>query len=345
MELRAAFTVPAGTTFVLVGESGAGKTTLLRLLAGLGRPDSGRISLEGVILFDGAERIDVPAWRRPVGYVPQDYALFPHLTVFENVAFGLRAGGLDARAVRPRVTAALERFDLVSLAGRRPAQLSGGQQQRAAIARALVLEPRLLLLDEPLSALDLQTRRAVRGELRHLLADLTCVTLYVTHSPVEALIFGDLIGVVERGRMDQVGSREELLRRPRSGYVAELMGVNLFRGMLVERFPDGLARLRTVEGDLHVMDPGGEGEVLAAVAPRDIGLYLDPPRGSAQNVFPGRVVELIPEPAGAERVRVVVATRPPLVAEVSRHAVDALGLREGMLVHASFKATAVSAYR
>ena len=186
-----------------MGESGAGKTSLLRLAAGLDQPDAGRIGWT-------ARSTPIPRptvsrcrpWRRDVGYVAQDYALFPHLTVAENVAFGLRASGTR----RGEIRIAGRREALRGPASRRwrgggRRLLSGGQQQRAALARALVLDPRLLLLDEPLAALDLQTRRQVRGELRHLLRALGCVTLYVTHSPLEALLFGDRIVVVEAGRI------------------------------------------------------------------------------------------------------------------------------------------------
>jgi molybdate transport system ATP-binding protein len=226
--LDVAFQARDGTTSVLVGESGAGKTSALRLLAGLDRLDAGFVRLGGEPYADADAGWHLPAWQRDVGYVAQDYALFPHLSVFENVAFGLRAAGAERRRIRPRVEEALGLVGIGELASRRSHQLSGGQQQRAALARALVLSPRLLLLDEPLSSLDLQTRRAVRGELRDLLHRLPCVTVYVTHSPVEALVFGDQIVVLEQGRVAQAGPREELLRRPRSPFVAELIGTNLF---------------------------------------------------------------------------------------------------------------------
>src|SRR5581483_1028770 len=173
--------VEAGKTLVVVGESGAGKSTLLRSIAGLEMPDQGRVGCDADVFFDSERGQYQPAWHRPVGYVPQDYALFPHLDVFENVAFGLRAGGSSHGTIEERVTSTLVRFRLEQFAHRRPSQLSGGQQQRVALARALVLEPAVLLLDEPLSALDLRTRQSTRGELKRLLAELTCITVYVTH--------------------------------------------------------------------------------------------------------------------------------------------------------------------
>ncbi len=343
-QLEASLDAPAASTLVLVGESGAGKTTVLRLLAGLVNPDRGLISVGGETWY-GPDRT-LAAWRRPVGYVAQDYALFPHLSVFDNVAFGLRAMGVRRAEVRLRVGAILDRFSLAEFAGRRPGQLSGGQQQRVALVRALVLEPSLLLLDEPLAALDQQTRRAVRQELRDTLRDLPCVTVLVTHSPQEALVFGDRVTVLEEGRGHQAGTRDDLLLRPRSAYVADLMGMNLFQGEIVTRTPAGLATLRTGGGEVLVVDPGeGPAELFATVSPREITLSLEHPEGSAQNVLRGPIREIIPEPPRGDRLRVALDTRPALVAEVTRPAVAALGLREGLLVFAAFKATGVVPYR
>jgi molybdate transport system ATP-binding protein len=342
-ELQAGFLAEPGSTTVIVGESGAGKTSLLRLAAGLDQPERGRIVLDGEVYAEPDAGIAVPAWRRDVGYVAQDYALFPHLTVEQNVAFGLRARGVPSATVAPRVAEALRRAGIADLGRRKPSMLSGGQQQRAALARALVLDPRLLLLDEPLAALDLQTRRLVRGELRDLLRALGCVTLYVTHSPIEALLFGDRIVVIEAGRVTQAGTRDDLLRYPRTRYVAELMGTNLFAGTV--RSGLGAATVRTGDGDLAVSDPGEPGEVFLTVDPRQITIHPHPPEGSAQNVFVGPILELAPEPPSGERVRVVLGTRPTLVAEVTREAVSSLALREGMTVHASFKATGIRTYR
>jgi molybdate transport system ATP-binding protein len=342
-ELQAGFLAEPGSTTVIVGESGAGKTSLLRLAAGLDQPERGRIVLDGEVYAEPDAGIAVPAWRRDVGYVAQDYALFPHLSVEQNVAFGLRARGVRRAAIAPRVAEALRRSGVADLGRRKPSMLSGGQQQRAALARALVLDPRLLLLDEPLAALDLQTRRLVRGELRDLLRALGCVTLYVTHSPIEALLFGDRIVVIEAGRITQTGTRDDLLRYPRSRYVAELMGTNLFAGSVRPRL--GAATVRTGDGDLAISDPGEPGEVFVTVDPRQITIHPHPPEGSAQNVFVGPILELAPEPPSGERIRVVLGTRPPLVAEVTREAVAGLALREGMTVHASFKATGIRTYR
>jgi len=342
-ELGLALQARDGSTTVIVGESGAGKTSVIRLAAGLDRPVTGRIVLDGEVYTDTAADIHVPPWRRSVGYVSQDYALFPHLSVGENVAFGLRAAGVRSGEIRTRVARVLERTGIAALARRKPSTLSGGQQQRAALARALVLDPRLLLLDEPLAALDLQTRRQVRGELRRLLRELETTTPYVTHSPIEALLFGDHIVVLEGGRISQVGDRDELLRHPRSRYVAELVGTNFFAGRVTAT--DVAATVRTADGDLAISRAEDPADLFVTVNPRDITLHTQRPEGSAQNVFAGPILELAPEPPGGERVRVVLGTRPPLVAEVTREAVASLGLTEGITVHASFKATGIRAYR
>lgn len=342
--LAVSLSAEEGGMLVLVGESGAGKSTILNILAGLIDPDRGTIRLNGETYFDSAQGVAIPAYDRSVGYVFQDYALFPHLSVYDNIAFGFRAQGIPDRRLRLRVHEMLERLGVAELAASRPTALSGGQQQRVAVARALVLQPRLLLLDEPMSALDLQTRRQVRAELRRILAGLPCVTLFVTHSPFEAMAFGQRIAVVEQGRIAQVGAREDFLRHPRSRYVAELMGVNLFRGRVVARDQSGLAQVETSGGILHVIVEDPIDETFIAVDPNEVTLHTEPPTGSAQNVFHGRIAELVPDPPFGERVRVVLDTHPRLVAQVTARAVHTLGLREGLEVYATFKATAASVY-
>jgi molybdate transport system ATP-binding protein len=203
----------------------------------------------------------------------------------------------------------------------------------------------VLLLDEPLSALDLATRRALRGELRRILTGLPCATIYVTHAPLEATAFGDAILVLEEGRASQSGSRDELLRHPKSAYVAEFMGMNLFHGEITYRDFAGLAEVQAEDRTLSVVDPGGDDEVFVAVGPRDVTLHLEAPAGSAQNVFFGPIEEIVPEPPFGERLRVALATEPPLVAEITRHSAELLGLAPGKSVYASFKASAVTTYR
>jgi len=338
--LEARLAVPIGVT-MLVGESGSGKTTLLRLTAGILRPDSGRITLGGRVLFDRDAGVCEPPRARGVGYVSQDDTLFPHLSVRENVAFGLHAAHRPAAEVRDRAQRTLERFGLLPLAERRPRQLSGGQQQRVALARAVVLDPEVLLLDEPLSALDLATRRALRGELRRQLESLPCATLFVTHHPGDALAFGDRIAVMERGRITQSGARDEFLRHPGSAYVAEFLGVNLVAGVVAGRAPDGLALVTVGDRTLAVPDLERDGPVRMLIHPREVVLSRQPPVGSARNVLRGVVEEVLAEPPGVENVRVILAGRPALAALVTRQSAERLGLKPGIEAYASFKASAI----
>jgi molybdate transport system ATP-binding protein len=210
---------------LLVGPSGAGKTTLLRLSAGLDALDSGRVALGDELLDDGNGRF-VPARKRDIAFVFQEYALFPHLSVAENVAYGLVARGVPRDERRARVAAALERFEIAATARARPDRLSGGQRQRVALARALVLEPRVLLLDEPLAALDIRTRSAVRDELRTVVAGLSTPTLLVTHDAADARTFPERLVIVEDGSVTQVGSFDVLGRWPASAFVAEFAGAS-----------------------------------------------------------------------------------------------------------------------
>jgi molybdate transport system ATP-binding protein len=339
--LEAAFRAAPGRLTVLAGENGAGKSTLLRVLAGLVAPVRGHARVDDLTLFDAGARIALPAEQRPIAYVPQELALFPHLSVLENVAFGLSSQRLPGAEVRSRTHAALERFALGDIAARRPRTLSGGQQQRVALARALVLEPRLLLLDEPLSALDPGTRRTVRAELREVLSALPCVTLLVTHQPADALALADDLLVLERGRITQTGPLAGVLAAPGSAYVAEFLGVNLFEGVVVERLAAGTAHVAVGDARLVIPDPGTCDRVRLVVHPREIVLSRDAPEGSARNRLTGAIREIAPEPPAGDTLRVTLASVPPVTAQVTRSAAEELGLAPGMRVVASFKATAV----
>ena len=317
----------AGQTVVVVGPNGAGKSTLLRALAGL-------VAVDGSIVLDGRDVVAVLPELRPVGVVFQDHVLFPHLSARDNVAFGVRCRGAGRRDARATADRWLARVGLADHGALRPAALSGGQSQRVALARALAISPRLLLLDEPLSALDATTRVSTRRELvRHLRAH-DGVRVLVTHDPVEALALGDRLVVLEGGRVVQQGTAEEIRLRPRSRYVADLVGMNLFRGH---------ARAGVVEltgGVLVASDPF-DGDVFAVVHPSAVALHRDRPEGTPRNVWPATVAHLDVE---ADRVRVTVEGPVPLSADVTPAAVSALGLAPGTAVWASVKATEVAIY-
>ena len=336
-EVRAAFEADAGETIALLGPNGSGKSTLVLAIAGLLPTVDGRIALDDEVLDDADDH--VPPERRPIGVVFQDLLLFPHLSAVENVAFGLRARGADAADARTKARAALERLGMGERADARPHDLSGGEAQRVALARALIGEPALLLLDEPLSALDVGTRVEVRELVRDHLRAFPGVRVVVTHDPVEASALADRLVVLERGRVTQIGSPEEIRTAPQSHYAADFVGVNAFTGRL-QRLPDGSGALAT--GGAQVVVPWREdvasGGVIALLRPSDVTLSLEPPMGSARNVFEGEVRWIAIE---GDRARVRVASAPPLVADITVGSVDRLGLREGVRVWASFKAVEV----
>jgi molybdate transport system ATP-binding protein len=322
----------AGETVAVLGPNGAGKTTLLRALAGL-EDMEGRVSLDGEVLEDTSRGVHVPAERRHAGLVFQDHVLFPHLSVVDNVAFGLRAQG------RPRAAAvALKWLDDAGLGDRAeamPRALSGGQAQRVALLRALATKPKLLLLDEPLSALDVSIRAEVRRELTRQLASFSGVRLLVTHDPLEAMALADRLVVLERGSMVQSGTPDEVTAKPRSRFVADLAGVNLLRG---QAHGD---HVRLVGGALVAAADAGEGDVFAVIHPRAVALYRTRPDGTPRNMWHGQVdsIDLY-----GDRVRVRVKGPVPLVAEVTRGSVQALGLSSGSDLWMVVKATEVSVY-
>jgi len=309
-------------TVALVGPSGAGKTTVLRAIAGLARPDAGRIALGDQTWFDAERRIDLPPDERLVGYVFQDYALFPHLSVERNVAFGGRA----------RVHELLERFRIAHLARARPTELSGGERQRVGLARALARDPAVLLLDEPLSALDAQTRAALRVELAELLGELRLPTLLVTHDFEDAAVLAGRVGVVRAGRLLQLGTPTELVAAPATPFVASLTGGNLLPGRVAgER--DGLTEVALEQGALVYSTDAGRGAVGVVVQPWDVSIAREAPDDSALNHVRAPIASLVPL---GNRVRVRVG---PLTAEVTRASAERLALAVGDVVVASFKAT------
>ena len=330
-----ALEVRANETVALVGPNGAGKTTCLHMVAGLLRPDSGRIACGEQVWFDAARGIDMPPERRRVGFVFQDYVLFPHLTVIENVRYGLGRAGRDAEGAAHWI----ERLDLVGVRDRRVSSLSGGERQRTALARALASAPQVLLLDEPLAALDAATRGSVRSRLRDLLREQGRPALLVTHDPVDALSLGDRIAVLEEGRLSQVGSRDQMLASPRTGFVALLAGVNLFRTEL----PAGSGLKAAPVGSVvfHVLADERAGPSFLSFSACEVAISQERGPGSPQNVFAGTIVEVTPL---LDRVRLAVDIGVLMVAEITREASAALSIARGQRVWASVKATAIRVY-
>jgi molybdate transport system ATP-binding protein len=333
LPVQAGFEVAGGEVLALLGPNGAGKSTLVRVLAGLLRPDEGRVSVAGTVWDDATTH--VPPNERSVGMVFQDALLFPHLSVADNVAFGLRARGVAKSAARTAAAAWLTRVGLDGLGDRRPAELSGGQAQRAALARALVLDPAVLLLDEPLSALDARTRLTVRAELRRHLAEFGGSTVLVTHDPVDAMALADRVVVVEEGRIVQAGPPADVARHPRTDYVARLVGLALLPGTAEGR------AVRLEGGGVVAVADEATGPVFAAVRPESVALYLSRPEGSPRNVWPARLVAATPHGA---TVRCELAGEVPLIADVTATAFAELGLTPGVEVWATVKASEVAVY-
>ncbi|MCH6161666.1 ABC transporter permease [Streptomyces marispadix] len=323
-----------GTTIAVVGPNGAGKTTLLRALLGL----DGRARARALRLGD-MDATHLPPHRRGVAWVPQDGALFPHLSALANTAYGLRAQGVPRREARRTAQLWLDRLGAGRLAHRRPAQLSGGQAQRVALARALAVRPGLLLLDEPLAALDRTAGTRVRRTLRTHLAGFGGVCLVVTHSPVEAVSLADRILVLDDGRTVQDASPAEVTRRPRSPWVARMLGHNAWPGGFG---PDGTLTLDAGGGTLVVAEPLGPGTpALAVIAPGAVSVHRRRPYGSPRNVWAGTVRELTAV-GGRLRVAIEPEGAPELVAEITPQAASELRLAEGSSVWASVKATEIT---
>jgi molybdopterin-binding protein len=321
--LSAELAAADGEVIVLVGPNGTGKSTLLRALAGL-------TPMTGSVKVDDRELVSLPPEDRNVGWVPQSGALFPHLSALDNVAYGL--GG---RAGRGAARTWLDRLGIGELATRKPVELSGGQAQKVALARALARGPRLLLLDEPLTALDVTARVDVRRTLRTHLADYGGVTVIVTHDAVDAVALADRVIGLDRGTVVQDATPAEVTRAPRTPWLAQLMGANAFPGQLF-----GATLLVAGGGTVTLAEPAErDGAALGVVPAYAVSLHRERPKGSARNAWPVVVCELIP--AGA-RIRVRCDGAPPVVAEVTAGAVADLRLREDDEVWASVKATEVT---
>lgn len=314
-----------GETVALLGPNGAGKSMIVKAIAGLQPIERGCIRIDSTPVDEPASTTFIPPEHRRVGVVFQDYLLFPHMSVRQNIEFGPRN-----LKVTGTTQLWIERLDLTELLERKPAQLSGGQSQRVAIARALATNPRALLLDEPLAALDAATKQGVRGQLRHFLTDFEHGTILVTHDPLDALVLADRIVVVEDGRVTQQGPTAEVASQPRTDYLAKVLGVNLLRGDVYEGVmtPDGGGSL-VVSTDL-------EGPAVVVIRPQAITLHANKPEGSARNVWESTVLGI---ETHHDQVRVALSGPPELTAAVTHAAIADLKLVPGQRVWMSLKAT------
>jgi molybdate transport system ATP-binding protein len=333
--LDARLRIAAGEVVALLGPNGAGKTTALRTLAGLTALSAGHIDLAGAVLDDPDQRVFTPPERRPIGVVFQDYLLFPHLSALDNVAFGPRRRGHDRRAARTQAAAWLARVGLTEHARRKPRQLSGGQAQRVALARALAISPALLLLDEPLAALDARTRLETRAELHRHLADHPGATLLVTHDPLDALVLADRLIIIEDGHIVQEGDAATITAQPRTDYVARLVGLNLYRG----RAAGHTVRIGT-DFALTTADRL-DGDAFVAFPPAAVALHPHRPDGSPRNTWAATITGI---QRHGDNLRIQL-TGPVLVAaDVTPAAAAHLHLAPGQVVWAAVKAAETRAY-
>ncbi len=335
-ELEVGLSVEPGECLALVGPSGAGKSSVLRAIAGLLRPERGMIEADGEVWLDAANGVDLEPERRSCGYLFQTYALFPHLCAWRNVAFSL--SGLPRRARRARAEALLERFSVGDLAEVLPSHLSGGERQRVALARALARDPSVLLLDEPLSALDSRTAAGAGRELTAALADAGVPAILVTHDFAEAALIADHLAVIDRGRIVQRGTASELSARPASAFVADFAGASVITGSA--RPHDGGSTRVSLDGGGEVLSTDvSTGPVGVAIFPWEVTIHGPgaAPAGSAMNRLDVTVSSVT---SVGNRVRIGLRSPQPLVAEVTGESVERLGLAPGVEAVATFKATA-----
>ena len=335
-EIAATLRLPLAThaVTVLFGPSGAGKTTVLRLIAGLDTPDSGTIRCGNEVWYDGARATNIAPQHRRVGYLSQDYAIFPHLTVRGNVAYSHAARGWA-------IDGLLSRFELSDLADRYPRQLSGGQLQRVALARALAAQPRLLLLDEPLSALDAPTRLRMRGDLRQLLASVQVPAIVVTHDRIEALALGDSIAIMIDGKLRQTGAVDSVFDCPADADVAAAVGVETISPARVVSRSAGLVTVEIAGARLVAVDIGDPStDVFACIRAESVTIERNPSGNpsSARNHLPARIVSVIPE---GPLARVALDCGFHLTAIVTQQSEEEMRLREGEQVTAVVKATSI----
>jgi len=335
LHLEVDLAVEPGRVLVLLGPNGAGKSTVVRVLAGLLAPDSGRVALGDLVLDEPAAGQHVRPYDRPVGMVFQDYLLFPHLSTVDNIAFGLRSRRVPRAQARDCALGWLDRVGLIEYAKAKPSNLSGGQSQRVALARALIGSPELLLLDEPLAALDARTKLEVRADLRRHLAEYAGATIVVSHDPIDAMALADEVAVIEHGRVVQSGPPAEVARRPRTDYVARLIGLSLLSGT-----GEG-TQVRLDSGVSVAVAEAAHGSVYVAIRPEAVAIYPTQPHGSPRNVWPARVASATPY---GSAVRCDLVGPVPLTADLTATAFAELGLAPGSEVWATVKAHEVEVY-
>jgi molybdate transport system ATP-binding protein len=323
---------------VFAGASGSGTSTLLKMIAGLINPDEGEIKLGGDCWFHSGRGINLPPERRHIGFIPQNYLLFPHMTVNENVAFGLQARKVAVSEIRFQVSEMLELCGLSGHADARPHELSGGQQQRVALARALIIKPSILLMDEPFSALDVSSGRRIRTAVREILRSLGMRTVLVTHDPVDALAFGDEIYMIEEGVVVQRGTFDQIRAQPRTRFVGEFTGLNAYRAFARLSGPDAV-HLELANGTVLTTVGEKAGDVLALFAPTDVTLSRTAPHGSARNCLAMTVRDVAVLPHGHCLVHLLGPLE--LTAEISAISLRDMHLEVGDSVWASIKATAI----
>ncbi len=326
-----------GEYFMVLGPTGAGKTILLETIAGIYRPDSGRIFL------DEQDITDIPSRERNIGMVYQDYTLFPFLTVEENIGFGLKSRRVSKREIKRRVDELANLLGVSHLLHRYPGTLSGGEQQRIAIARAMIMEPNVLLLDEPLSALDTQTSERLRAELLKIHSITKTTTIHVTHSFEEAFLLGSRLAVMNKGEIVQVGKPNEVFRKPDSEFVADFLGVgNLFQGESI--INDGIAYIDI--GGIKIASTTltlKSRSVHASIRPEDILVSTKRIVSSARNSFQGKI-ERIVDAGTILRIAVDVGIEIPFIVAITKQSFDDMNLKKGMAVYITFKASAVHVF-
>ena len=324
--------VAEGEYFVVLGPTGAGKTLLLELIAGFHRPDSGRIWI------DDMDVTFLPPEKRGVGFVPQEYMLFPHMTVFENVEFGLKVRKIPKAERERRVEQTLEFMGLSHLRDRLPMTLSGGEQQKTALARALVIKPKILLLDEPLSALDTNMRKKMQNELKKLHEELKVTTIHVTHDQIEAFILANRLAVMKNGTIIQTGSPEQVFRRPKDYFVARFVGFeNLFDGKIVEN-KEGIAKI-DIGGVIVEAITKKNGNCTVGIRPDDIIISKSPLKSSMRNVLRGKISDFID--MGSLISLMVKVEGLSFVALITKRSFIEMKLDRGEEIYVSFKASSI----